>query len=135
MAGAEDEFSFATKHLEPGIVMVEVTGHMDTESDSGKRYLSELRRLIDRTHAADARQVGLVFKDSLSGFVAGAAAKSHGELFRDLADRVLAVAIVSTKLRMRFGVAAAKLFAKQPIEIFIDESTARYWLRDRARDL
>jgi hypothetical protein len=132
MARPVEEFNFTTQHLEAGIVLVEVNGYMDVESLRGMTYLRELRQTIERVQILEKRSVGLIFKDLLSGFDAGTAAKSHGLLFRDLGERVYGVAIVSTKIRMRFGVAGAKLFAKQPIEIFANEADARKWLQTRA---
>jgi hypothetical protein len=133
MARPVEEFSFTTRHLETGLVLVEVNGYMDVESLSGMAYLRELKQMIERVQILDKRPVGLIFKDSLSGFDAGTAAKSHGMLFRELGERVHGVAIVSTKIRMRFGVAGAKLLAKQPIEIFANEADAQKWLQVQAR--
>lgn len=125
MAGKQD-FSYSAQRIAKGLVSVEVRGYLDAAASQA--YLGELRRLIEDTHRTDQQAVGLIFKDSLSGFDPGTAAKLHGKFFREMGDRVQAVAIVSKRLSMRFGVAGAKLFAKQPIEILADEQAASVWL-------
>lgn len=130
MAGVKGDFKFATKRLDTGLVSVEVQGYMD--ADAGHDYLAELGALILRVQKSDKRSVGLIFKDELTGFEAGTAAKLHGQFFREMGEVINGVAIVSKKLSMRFGVAGAKLFAKQPIEVFSDEGDARQWLEIRA---
>jgi hypothetical protein len=126
MPADKELFRHSVKRLDPGIVLVEVHGYMDTGSSAS--YLPELKRVIDDVRVRDHGPVGLLFKDELSGFDTGTAAKAHGMFFRQMGEHVHSVAIVSSKLRMRFGVAGAKLFAKQPIELFASERDALTWL-------
>ncbi len=126
MPGEREMFRHSVKRVDAGIVAVEVQGYMDAGASTS--YLPELKRVIDDVRGRDRIAVGLLFKDSLSGFDTGTAAKAHGLFFRDMGEHVHSVAIVSTKLRMRFGVAGAKLFAKQPIEVFASERDAISWL-------
>ncbi len=119
-------FQHSASRIAPGIVRVEVQGYLDAASST--QYLVELKRIVDAARQLDQRPIGLMFKESLVGFDTGKVARTHGQWIDQMGQEISSVAIVSTKASVRFGVVAAKLVTRRPIEVFPDEEAAFSWL-------
>ena len=124
-------FAHSYRYLGRGVLQVEVHGYLDTAVT--EEYLAALSGALKRAHDEHKRSIGLLFKDDLSGFDVGKVAMLHAEWIRKFGEVLSGVAIVSTRLAVRFGVAAAKLVAKRPIQLFEDDYAAREWLESLSK--
>jgi SpoIIAA-like len=121
-----DPFTHSHGYLGRTTLRVDVHGYLDTAHT--REYLDRLTIALRRANRETGRPIGMLFQEDLSGFDVGTVAMMHAEWFRKFGELITGVAIVSSKLTIRFGVAAAKLVAKRPIKLFDDEPAAREWL-------
>ena len=114
--------------LAGGIVEVTVSGQL-TSNDT-EAYLSALGRALDGA-ARQQIPVPLLFVDRLSGFETAKVPKAHGAFFASKAGTLDRVAVVTEKISVTFGLAAARLLAppKQKIQTFKTRDEALRWLR------
>jgi hypothetical protein len=129
--GEKMPFTFECRQLDGRAVEVDVSGYLDVESS--RRYLIRVGLDLREVARRSGTPIGLLLHDvALSGFDTGSVARVHGEWLNELGDALTAIAVVSKKLTVRFGVAAAKLVVRKPFEIFPDKPSAHEWLATQA---
>jgi hypothetical protein len=125
--GAEGSFHHQVDGLAPGIIRLELSGYLD--SDSTANYLPKVEEYIRLKLRGDRRSAAhLLMVDSTTDFEVGRVAQLHAQWFKHLGGTLGRIAVVSTKTKVRFAATVVKLIIRNKLELFTNEENALKWL-------